>query len=216
MSCAPGNLPKARLEDIYHEKCVDPKAHEIACRALLGHLSASTLKQWLLSLRRLGHMVEPSTSWGGFSKETMVTAFLRMDQPYQAVLQPTCEQPRKPDLEVAVVLFDPSIGPKLREGWIKKARRRLKLEGKAGREEEKKQMSRKVIAALKTVLPTCMGSPVKELRALVSSMTGIPLDEGARRLFFDSQLIKLTRVPNVRRKRRCLFEIKVRRQVRPK
>ena len=203
-SVTPGNVNKAKLEEICSQKCEDPRVHEAVCRTLLGHLSSSSLKEWLLHLRRLGHNVEPSTLWGGFSKEVLVAAYLRMDQPSRAAQQPVGEPQCQTSVETTLVPFDPSVGPRLQEKWIRRARRRL-------RREDRKQVSHRVIAALKKVLPTCIDTTVKDVRALVSSMTGIELDEGARRLFFDSQLLKLTRRAPTRKPKRCkpLFDLKV-------
>jgi hypothetical protein len=218
LSVAPGNLNRAQLEEVLHDKCQEPRVHEAVCRTLLGHFSTSGLRQWMLHLRKVGHNVEPSTSWGGFSKEILVAAFVRMDKPLPtisasgaAVGQPICEVPHQSCLEVALVPCDPSLRCKLKERWIRRARRRLRLEGKARRAEDRKEESRRVIAALKSVLPTSMDATVKEIRALVSNLTGIQLDGGVRRLFFDSQLLKLTRrVPKrMRKQRRPRFVLKV-------
>ena len=85
VSVAPGNLNRAQLEEVLHDKCQEPRVHEAVCRTLLWRFSTSGMREWLLHLRRVGHNVEPSTSWGCFSKEIMVAAFWCRDGPTMAV-----------------------------------------------------------------------------------------------------------------------------------
>lgn len=155
-------------------------AHQAVCRNLLGHFNTAGLREWLLQLRRLGYNVEPSTAWGGQGKDALVEAYLRMDG---------CSA----------------------EEVAGKKKRKAKEDKKVNKKLKARRLATAVKDALQVVLDSAAADvSVAQLREKVSTMTGTPLHEGKRLLFFQRQLFKKTRRPKViRRARQPRFQLAV-------
>ena len=187
-----GQARKDELVSHLHDVCCSDSDHEAVCKVLLGPLRKRELHSWLLHLRQLGLPVLPKAAWGGASKTALVDAFIRMD----AILErtdnaagPASESP------MAIVPYEPEAPQKkLVAKWIAKAKKWL---GKAAR----KRQSAEIICALKLAVQEHPEASVAQIRELVGKAVGLELQGGEQKLFFDTQLLKVTQ-PKPRRKRR--------------
>jgi len=194
-----GQAKKDELASLLHEVCCSDSDHEKVCKVLLGPLRTYELDRWLLQLRRLGLPVLPKAAWGGSSKTALVAAFIRMDaarcRHTDSAARPASELP------TAIVPYEPEAPQKkLIAKWIDKAKRWL---GKAAR----KRQSAEIICALKLAVQEHPEASVAQIRELVGKAVGLELQSGEQKLFFDTQLLKVTQPKPKRKRRRRRFTL---------
>ena len=184
-----GQSKKQDLEVMLQNICQDTAIHESVCKHLLDPFRTYELNNWLVNMRKLGLNIPPKAAWGGSSKDALVATFIGADtvRPLATINATPCPNEAVTTL-VVHDLAPPQLQNKLKTKWAARARRWL---GKASR----LKMSAALILALKETLQEYPDYTVGQVRSVVGTRVGLDLDDGDKRLFFEAQLLKLTKRP---------------------